>query len=119
MNRERSMSTEGSNGIQASWGHFLTLESGIMGATDTRCCEVALGGPARDRALGWRSTGLTASPPRGLPALLGLSVALLTSLLLKVPHTRAQSNNDPTPPLCRLEKSGSRGKSHWTWGVFI
>lgn len=62
MNRECRMSTEGSNGIQASWGHFLILESGIMGATDTRCCEVALGGPARDRALGCRSTGPTASP---------------------------------------------------------
>ena len=90
MNRKCRMSTEGLNGIQANWGHFLILESGIMGARDTRCCEVALGGPARYRALGWRSTGLTASPPRGLPALLGQSVALWTSLLLRS-HTPMRS----------------------------
>lgn len=118
MNRKCRMSTEGLNGMQASWGHFLILESDIMGATDTRCCEVALGG--RQRQSLWLEKHWTGSiTPEGTVALLGLSVALLTPLLLKVPHTRVRSDNNPTRRLCRLNRSGSRGKSHWTWGVLI
>ena len=64
-------------------------------------------------ALGWQHH------PEGTAALLGLSVALVTSLLLQVPHTHVRSDNDPALRLCRLNRSGSRGKSHWTWGVFI
>lgn len=118
MNRKCRMSTEGLNGMQASWGHFLILESDIMGATDTRCCEVALGGPARDRVLGWRSTGLTASPPRG-------QLHFWVWVWLCWPHCSCRSHTPvcgltvTLPRLCRLNRSGGRGKSHWTWGVFI